>query len=109
MYYQYRYVTFLLHVLDREQQLLYISRYKRDPEAFLTIDATGGIIKRESSQDPPIFLYQCVIVSKEGSIPIFQMISADHRSLMIAFFLRTIIAKGIPVPRTVVSDFGGLF
>lgn len=89
-----------------EQQLLYTTRCKRDPEAFLTIDATGSIIKRGSSQDPPIFLYQCVLVSKDGSVPVFQMVSANHRAVMIAFFLRNIIAKGVSVPRTVVSDFG---
>jgi len=66
----------------------------------------GGIVKRGSSQDPPIFLYQCVFTSKDGSIPVFQMISADHRALMIAFFLRCIIAAGVPIPRTVVTDFG---
>jgi len=54
-----------------EQQLLYLARYKKDPEAFLTFDVTGGIIKREASQDPPIFLYQCVFVNKEGNIPVF--------------------------------------
>jgi len=72
----------------------------------MTLDATGGIIKRETSQDPPIFLYQCVFASSEGSVPVFQMISADHRAVTIAFFLQNIIAKGIPIPRTVVTDFG---
>lgn len=89
-----------------EQQLLYLTRHKSDREAFLTLDATGGIIKREASQDSPIFLYQCVFVNKDGSIPVFQMISSDHRAMIIAFFLRNIIAKGIPIPYTVVSDFG---
>jgi len=85
---------------------LYTTRCKRDPEAFLTIDATGGIIKRASSQDSPVFLYQCVLVSKDGSVPVFQMVSSDHRAVMIAFFLRNIIAKGIPASSTVISDFG---
>lgn len=89
-----------------EQQLLYTTRCKTDPEAFLTIDATGGIIKRETSQDPPIFLYQCILVSKEGSVPVFQMISADHRAVIIAFFLRNIIVKGVSPPLVIVSDFG---
>lgn len=89
-----------------EQLLLYTSRCKKDPEAFLTLDATGGVVKRESSQDSPIFLYQCVFVTKDGSVPVFQMVSADHRAMMIAFFLRNIIAKNVPVPRTVVTDFG---
>lgn len=88
-----------------EQQLLYTARLKRDPEAFLTIDATGGIVKRESSQEPPIFLYQCVLSSKDGSVPVYQMMSADHRALMISFFLRNIIARNVPIPRTVVTDF----
>lgn len=64
----------------------------------MTLDATGGIIKREASQDPPIFLYQCVFAHTTGRVPVFQMISADHRAIMIAFFLRNIIAKGIPAP-----------
>jgi len=84
---------------------MYLARYKKDPEAFLTLDATGDIIKREASQDPPIYLYQCVFVIKEGSISVFQIISADHRAMTIAFFLRNIIAKNIPIPRTVISDF----
>lgn len=89
-----------------KQQLIYITRCKNDPEAFLTIDATGNLIKRESSQDAPIFLYQCVLISKDGSVPVFQMISADHRTVMISFFLRSITAKNVPIPRTIVSDFG---
>lgn len=83
-----------------------MARYKNDPEAFLTLDATGGIVKREASQDPPIFLYQCVFVNKDSSVPVFQMISTDHKAMTIAFFLRNIIAKGVPIPRTVVFDFG---
>jgi len=89
-----------------EQQLLYTARCKEDPEAFLTIDATGSIIKRESSQDSPVFLYQCVLVTKDGSIPAFQMVSADHRASIISFFVRNIIARNLPIPCTVVTDFG---
>jgi hypothetical protein len=76
-----------------EQQLLYVARCKNDPEAFLTIDATGGVIKRESSQDSPVFLYQCVLVSKDGSVPIFQMVSADHRALNISFFYAILLLE----------------
>jgi len=88
------------------KQLLYTARCKKDPEEFLTIDATGSIIKRESSQDSPVFLYQCVLVTKDGSVPVFQMVLADHRALIISFFLRNIIARNLPIPRTVVTDFG---
>lgn len=56
---------------SREQQLLYTTRFKKDPEVFLTIDTTGSIIKRGSSQDPSVFLYQCTLVSKDGSVLVF--------------------------------------
>lgn len=46
------------------------------------------------------------MVTKEGSIPVFQMVSADQRSFLIAHFLRLILTKGAPRPPTVVCDFG---
>lgn len=64
------------------------------------------VIKRYSNCEPPIFLYQCMYVDNDGSIPVFQMVSADHKSMHIAYFLRKIIAKGNEAPRMVVCDFG---
>jgi hypothetical protein len=46
------------------------------------------------------------MVTKEGSVPVFQMVSADQRSFLIAHFLRSILIKGVPRPPTVVCDFG---
>lgn len=89
-----------------EQQQIYTARCKRNPSAILTIDATGSIAKRASKQDPHVFLYQCMVVTKEGSVPVFQMVSADQRSFLIAHFLRLILTKGVPRPPTVVCDFG---
>lgn len=45
-------------------------------------------------------------IDNDGSIPVFQMVSADHKSMHIAYFLRKIIAKGNEAPRMVVCDFG---
>lgn len=53
-----------------------------------------------------MFLYQCMVVSKEGSVPVFQMVSADQSSFLITHFLRFILTKGAPRPPTVVCDFG---
>jgi len=89
-----------------EQQLLYNARNTKNFNSFMTIDATGGVIKRSSKDEPPIFLYQCVFIDTNGSVPVFQMISADHKSMHIAYFLRKIISKGNQVPRMVVCDFG---
>lgn len=89
-----------------EQQLLYRARNKKNSIGFMTIDATGGVIKRYSNCEPPIFLYQCMYVDNDESIPVFQMVSADHKSMHIAYFLRKIIAKGNKAPRMVVCNFG---
>ncbi|TGZ47630.1 hypothetical protein DBV15_13001, partial [Temnothorax longispinosus] len=89
-----------------EQQQIYTARCKKNPSAILTIDATGSIAKRATKQDPHVFLYQCMVVTKEGSVPVFQMVSADQRSFLIAHFLRFILSKGAPRPPTVVCDFG---
>lgn len=89
-----------------EQQQLYIARSKRDDNAILTIDASGGFEKRSHKEDPHVFLYQCMVVTTEGSVPVFQMVSADQRSLVIAHFLRQILSKGAPSPPIVVCDFG---
>lgn len=39
------------------------------------------------------------------SIPVFQMIFADHKAIHIAYFLRKIVSRGMAIPHTVVSDF----
>lgn len=69
-------------------------------------NATGSIAKRATKHSPHVFLYQCMVVTKEGSVPVFQMVSADQRSFLIAHFLRLILTKGAPRPPTVVCDFG---
>lgn len=47
-----------------------------------------------------------MLVTRVGSVPTFQMVSADHRTLSIAQFLRLILAANVPIPRVVVTDFG---
>lgn len=89
-----------------EQQQIYTAWCKKNPSAILTIDATGSIVKRATKQNPHVFLYQCMVVTKEGSVPVFQMVSADQRSFLIAHFLRFILIKGASQPPTVVCDFG---
>lgn len=88
-----------------EQQLLYKSRNKKNSTGFMTIDATGGVIRRNSKCEPPMFLYQCMFVNDDGSIPVFQMVSADHKAMHIAYFLQKIISVGNEPPRMVICDF----
>lgn len=64
----------------------------------MAVDATGSISKRDSKHDPHVFLYQCMLMTKEDSVPVFQMVSGDQRSFQIANFLRLILLKGVLVP-----------
>lgn len=89
-----------------EQQLLYKIRNKKTCTGFMTIDATGGVVSKSSNCESPVFLYQCMFVDSDGSFPVFQMISADHKSMHIAYFLRKILSQGNSAPRMVVCDFG---
>ena len=89
-----------------EQVQIYSARCRKDRNATLAIDATGSIVKREKAHDPHVFLYQCVLTISEGSMPTFQMVTADHRALNIAHFLRFILAANAPTPPIVVTDFG---
>ena len=89
-----------------EQLQICVSRCQSDPNATLAIDATGGIVKRDKIQKPHIFLYQCVLVTKDGSVPTFQMVSADQRSIIVAGFFSHILAANAPIPQNVVTDFG---
>lgn len=71
----------------------------------MTIDATGNVIKQNSNCEPPIFLYQYMYVNNDGSIPVFQMVSADHKAMHIAYFLQKIISTGNEPLYMVVCDF----
>lgn len=89
-----------------EQQQIHTSRCKKNRNAVLAIDATGSIATRTTKSDPHVFLYQCMLVTNEGSVLVFQMISADQRSFIIAHFLRFILTKNVPRPSIVLCDFG---
>ncbi|CAH4027630.1 unnamed protein product [Pieris brassicae] len=89
-----------------QQIQLYNSRCRKDNNASLAIDATGSIAKRSNAGAQHIFLYQCVLITADGSILCFQMVSADQRSLIISSFLSHILAANAPIPPVVVTDFG---
>lgn len=99
---------FFCHYWTKEQNLLYILHYKNDPQSFMTIDATGSVVKKikyDYSKSSHIFLYQCMSVSKTGSAPIFQMLSAEQDTIAITTWLLKIISTGVPIPRVTVCDF----
>ena len=89
-----------------EQQQIYAARCMQNSDAIFTIDATGGIVTLADKHDPSIMLYQCMIITNKGSVPVFQMVSADQTALAIGYFLWFILSKGAPILLIVVTDFG---
>jgi len=74
----------------------------------MTIDATGSIAKKiqyKHVKSKYVFLYQCMCVSSAGSIPVFQMLSADHTAIAITTWLLTILSDDVAIPKMVVCDF----
>lgn len=101
-------LPFFCHYWTKEQKLLYKLNTKTDDSSFMTIDATGSIAKKIQYRDVKskyIFLYQCMSVSSAGSVPVFQMLSADHTTIAITTWLLTILSDNIAIPKMVVCDF----
>jgi len=44
-------------------------------------------------------------VSSAGSVPVFQMLSADHTAIAITTWLLTILSNNVAIPKIVVCDF----
>lgn len=93
------------------QLALYIAESKKG-DVSLSIDATGSlIIPPKLSQKiagtnklKHVFLYQIMLKSCSGkSVPIAQMLSQDHTSEFIEFFLRKIF-KQVKPPKEIVLD-----
>lgn len=98
---------FFCYYWTEEQKLSYKINCK-DERSFMTIDATGSLckkIKYSHGKSSHIFLYQCMSVTTHGSMPVFQMLSAEHDTVAITSWLLKILSQGIPTPQMVVCDF----
>lgn len=99
---------FFCYYWTTEQKLLYKLNYKTNEHSFMTIDATGSVVKKikySYTKSSHIFLYQCMSVSHMGSVPVFQMLSAEQDTVAISTWLLKIVSTGVPIPRVVVCDF----
>lgn len=91
-----------------KEQILAYKISHNDDHSFIAIDATGSVCKRikyEHNKSKHIFLYLCMIVTSNGSMPIFQMVSAEQDTVAITTWLLKILSCNIPLPRMVVCDF----
>lgn len=99
---------FLCYYWTKGQKLLYKLHYKNDAQSFMTIDATGSIVKKikyTHSKSSHIFLHQCMSVSRTEGVPVFQMLSAQQDTVTNTSWLLKIISSGVSVSRMVVCDF----
>jgi len=98
---------FFCYYWTEEQKLSYKINCQ-DDHSFIAIDATGSVCKRikyEHNKSKHIFLYQCMSVTSHRSMPVFQMLSAEHDTVAITTWLLKILSCNIPRPRMVVCDF----
>lgn len=99
---------FFCHYWSKEQKMIYKLDMKNDKQSYMTIDATGSVVKKikyEHGKSSHIFLYLIMSVSSLGSVPAFQMLSAEQDTVAIVTWLLRLIRDGIPIPRMVVCDF----
>lgn len=76
----------------------------------MSIDATGGLIKKLKLTSlyllsGHIFLYEAVVSTSVGHIPITQMLSEKHDMLTIFYWLGQWVKCGMKTPNEVVCDF----
>jgi len=93
---------------SKEQMAMYKS-INRNRNAYFTMDATGSIAKAlilpDGTKSPHLFLYQCMIVSKDKrGIPVFQMISTKQDAALLTYFLIEIRRAGATVLSVTITD-----
>jgi len=76
----------------------------------LSIDATGSLVKKQKRTSlellsANIFLYEGIISTTYGSIPVTKMISEKHDTLSIFNWLASWMAAGLRPPNEVVCDY----
>lgn len=99
---------FFVHYWTNHQ----ISIYKDISKDYskLSIDATGSLIKKLKRTSlkllsANIFLYEAVVSTNYGHIPVSQMISEKHDTLAIFNWLASWMATGLHPPNEVVCDY----
>lgn len=98
----------LVHYWSKHQITIFkdlLKKYCR-----VSIDATGGLIKKVKRTSlnllsAHIFLYEVVINTSYGQIPVCQMISEKHDIITICNWLTQWLNSGVDVPNEVVCDY----
>lgn len=99
---------FLVHYWTGHQLIIYKDECKK--YCRVSVDATGGIVKKiqRSSLNLPsahIFLYEAVINTSAGQIPITQMISEKQDTLSIFNWIAQWMRCAIQVPNEAICDY----
>jgi len=98
----------LVHYWSQFQIIIYKDINKKYSK--LSIDATGGVVKKikRTSMNllsAHIFLYEAVVSTEYGQLPVCQMISEKQDTLTIATWLLQWLRCGVKVPNKVVCDY----
>lgn len=99
---------FLVHYWTGHQLIIYKDICKQ--YAKLSIDATGGLVKKITRSSlgllsAHIFLYEAVISTNYGQIPVTQMISEKQDTLTLFYWLGNWMKCGLKTPNEIVCDY----
>lgn len=99
---------FIVHYWSNYQNIIYKDASKKYCK--LSIDATGGLLKKLTRTSlnllsGHIFLYEAVVSTEVGHLPVTQMVSEKHDTLTIFYWLGQWMKCGIKSPNEVVCDF----
>ncbi|KAF0717632.1 Uncharacterized protein FWK35_00034983, partial [Aphis craccivora] len=102
---------FIVHYWSNYQTIIYKDVSKKYCK--LSIDATGGLLKKLTRTSlnllsGHIFLYEAIVSTSVGHLPVIQMVSEKHDTLTIFYWLGALgqwMKCGIKIPNEVVCDF----
>ncbi|CAG9818787.1 unnamed protein product [Phaedon cochleariae] len=98
---------FHVHFWSAHQLHVYRSTMKSG-HVTLSIDATGGIIRKilkpNGDMSHNIFLYNTVASTEHSHYPLFHMLSESHNTNAIAYWIGEWCRMNIPIPKEIVCD-----
>ncbi|KAF0703037.1 Uncharacterized protein FWK35_00038829, partial [Aphis craccivora] len=99
-----------LFILYWTPSQLVIYKHVQKSYCRLSIDATGGLIKKinrtkQGILSGHIFLYEAVLNTNSYQVPVTQMVSEQHDTLTIFYWLAQWLKDGVPIPQETTCDY----
>lgn len=100
-------IPFTVHYWSNHQLHVYKTYCSSEP-ACIAIDATGSIVKKierlDSTKSKHIFLYTCVVNFSNGQFSVAQMLTENHTTNSVQYWLMEWVRTGALHPKEIVCD-----